>query len=179
MNYLIIGGSKSGKSNIGENIALLLGDGKAIYVATMKPYDDEDEKRIENHITNRYGLEFTTIEQFINLDEISNHIKEDDTVLIDSLTSLLTNEMFKKNDIIKTPSLKIINDIKKIIDKAKNVIIVSDYIFNDSIEYDEISENYKKELGKINFKLAKICDTVVECSFFNKKIHKGDIAFLD
>ncbi len=82
--------------------------------------------------------------------------------------------MFIKNDIIKYPSLKIINDIKEIINTVKNVVIVSDYIFSDSIEYDEISENYKRELGKINKELADICDTVMECSFSNVKVHKGN-----
>lgn len=82
--------------------------------------------------------------------------------------------MFIKNDIIKYPSLKIINNIKEIINTVKNVVIVSDYIFSDSIEYDEISENYKRELGKINKELADICDTVMECSFSNVKVHKGN-----
>ncbi|MDR5587985.1 MULTISPECIES: bifunctional adenosylcobinamide kinase/adenosylcobinamide-phosphate guanylyltransferase [Clostridium] len=174
MNCLIIGGSKSGKSNTGEKIALSLNKDKVIYIATMSPYDDEDKKRIEKHIISRFGLGFVTLEQFRDLNETIKYINEKDTILIDSITSLLTNEMFIKNDIIKCPSLKIISNIKEIIDTVKNVVIISDYIFNDSIEYDEISENYKRELGKINKELAKICDTVIECSFSNVKVHKGN-----
>ncbi len=49
MNYLVIGGSKSGKSNISEQIALELNKDKVIYIATMKPFDIEDEERIKNH----------------------------------------------------------------------------------------------------------------------------------
>ncbi|HBJ1651205.1 adenosylcobinamide kinase/adenosylcobinamide-phosphate guanylyltransferase [Clostridium botulinum] len=174
MNCLIIGGSKSGKSNIGEKIALSLNKDKVIYIATMSPYDDEDKKRVEQHIINREGLNFITLEQFRDLNETVKYINKEDTILIDSITSLLINEMFIKNDIIKYPSLKIINDIKEIINTVKNVVIVSDYIFSDSIEYDEISENYKRELGKINKELADICDTVMECSFSNVKVHKGN-----
>ncbi|WP_061301148.1 bifunctional adenosylcobinamide kinase/adenosylcobinamide-phosphate guanylyltransferase [Clostridium botulinum] len=174
MNCLIIGGSKSGKSNIGEKIALSLNKDKVIYIATMSPYDDEDKKRVEQHIINREGLNFITLEQFRDLNETVKYINKEDTILIDSITSLLINEMFIKNDIIKYPSLKIINDIKEIINTVKNVVIASDYIFSDSIEYDEISENYKRELGKINKELADICDTVMECSFSNVKVHKGN-----
>ncbi|MBY7026006.1 MULTISPECIES: bifunctional adenosylcobinamide kinase/adenosylcobinamide-phosphate guanylyltransferase [Clostridium] len=174
MNCLIIGGSKSGKSNIGEKIALSLNKDKVIYIATMSPYDDEDKKRVEQHIINRAGLSFITLEQFRDLNETVKYIHKEDTILIDSITSLLINEMFIKNDIIKYPSLKIINNIKEIINTVKNVVIVSDYIFSDSIEYDEISENYKRELGKINKELADICDTVMECSFSNVKVHKGN-----
>ncbi|AOR24265.1 bifunctional adenosylcobinamide kinase/adenosylcobinamide-phosphate guanylyltransferase [Clostridium taeniosporum] len=178
MKCLIIGGSKSGKSNIGENISLSLNKVKVIYVATMIPYDDEDKLRIKNHINSRTGLGFITLEQFRNLNEIVKYIEKEDTILIDSITSLLTNEMFIKGDIIKTPSLKILNNINEITDKAKNIVIVSDYIFNDSINYDDVSENYKKELGKINRELAKICDIVIECSFGNIKIHKGNKRFI-
>lgn len=40
MFILVTGGSGSGKSEFAENIAMKLG-GKMLYVATMKPYDDE------------------------------------------------------------------------------------------------------------------------------------------
>ena len=48
MFILVTGGSGSGKSEFAENIAMKLG-GKMLYVATMKPYDDECLKRIERH----------------------------------------------------------------------------------------------------------------------------------
>ena len=50
MNYLIIGGSKSGKSHISEQIALSLNKDKAVYIATMKPFDIEDEERIKSSL---------------------------------------------------------------------------------------------------------------------------------
>ncbi|SFD02451.1 bifunctional adenosylcobinamide kinase/adenosylcobinamide-phosphate guanylyltransferase [Clostridium uliginosum] len=173
MKYLIIGGSKSGKSGVGERIALSLNKNKVIYIATMKPYDTEDEKRIENHIKNRHGLGFVTLEKYRDLDEILKDISEEDTILIDSLTSLLTNEMFVENDIIKTPSSKILHYLNEIMNKAKNVVIISDYIFNDAIEYDCITENFKRELGKINTELVRVCENVIECSFNNVKYHKA------
>lgn len=172
MNYLIIGGAKSGKSEIGEKTALALNEDKVLYVATMKPYDKEDEKRIKKHIENRKGLNFITIEKHRNLYEIVTEINKEDTVLIDSITSLLTNEMFIGMDIIRNPSVNILYGLKEIIKRAKNTIIVSDYIFNDAIEYDEITENFKRELGIINRELAKICDRVMECSFGNVKYYK-------
>ena len=172
MNYLIIGGSKSGKSEIGEKIALTLNKDKVIYIATMKPYDKEDEKRIKKHIENRVGLNFITIEMQRNLHEIVNNIKSNETVLIDSITSLLTNEMFIGNEIIKNSSVNILNGLKEIMVKAQNTVIISDYIFSDAIEYDEITENFKKELATINKELANTCDNVIECSFGNVKYYK-------
>lgn len=178
MNYLIIGGSKSGKSEVGEKIALTLNKYKVIYIATMKPYDKEDEERIKKHIKNREGLNFVTIEKQKNLNEVVKDINFDDTILIDSITSLLTNEMFIENNIIKNPSANMMANLQKVITKAKNVVIVSDYIFNDSIKYDDISENFKKELAIINIELAKLCDNVIECSFGNIKYRKGKEKFI-
>ena len=195
MNYLIIGGSKSGKSEASEKIALTLSRetksmiwcesltqrtnvsrvslDKVIYIATMKPYDKEDKERIKKHIQNRVGLNFTTLEVQRNLHEIVNNIKSDDTVLLDSITSLLTNEMFIGNEIIKNPSINILNGLKQIIKKAKNTVVVSDYIFNDAIEYDEVTEKFKRELAILNKELAKSCDNVIECSFGNVKYLKS------
>lgn len=172
MKCLIIGGSKSGKSEIGEKISLSLNKNKVIYIATMKPYDKEDEERIKKHIQNRIGLNFVTIEKQSNLHEIIVDVKSDETVLIDSITSLLTNEMFIEKNIIKNPSMNILMGLKQIMNKVKNIVIVSDYIFNDAIEYDEITESFKKELATINIELASLCDNVIECSFGNIRYHK-------
>lgn len=175
MNYLIIGGSKSGKSKVGEKIALTLNKDKVVYIATMKPYDNEDRERIKRHIKNREGLNFNTIEKHRNLHEIINELDEN-TVLIDSITSLLTNEMFVGEKIIKNPSINILRGLEQITNKAKNTVIISDYIFNDAIEYDEITESFRRELGIINRKLSKICENVVECSFSNiKYIKRGNL----
>lgn len=165
MNYLIIGGSKSGKSEVGERIALTLNRNEVTYIATMNPYDREDEERIEKHKKSREGFNFKTLEVPRDLDSVINMINCKDTVLIDSITSLLTNEMFVENYLIKNPSHKILSDIKQVMNNAKNVIIVSDYIFNDAIQYDEITENFKKELAIINRGLANYCENVIECSF--------------
>jgi adenosylcobinamide kinase/adenosylcobinamide-phosphate guanylyltransferase len=173
MKYLIIGGSKSGKSEIAEKISLNLDSEKVIYIATMKPYDNEDKERIEKHIQRRQGLNYETLEVERDLHKIVNSLSKEDTVLIDSITSLLTNEMFCNGEIIKKPSINILNGLEQILLKVKNIIIVSDYIFNDAIQYDEITKNYQKELAIINRRLAEICDNVIECCFGNAKNHKG------
>ena len=48
MIILVVGGSKSGKSMLGQRLAKKLEskDSNLYYIATMKPYDKEDIKRI-------------------------------------------------------------------------------------------------------------------------------------
>ena len=87
MIALVVGGAKSGKSMFAQDLAKSLNEsfkiyleedlevdlhenpeiknGKLYYVATMNPYDLEDLKRIENHLKEREGYGFNTIEETI------------------------------------------------------------------------------------------------------------------
>lgn len=193
MIALVVGGAKSGKSMFAQNLSKSLNEslknpingqldgeierevGKLYYVATMNPYDLEDLKRIENHLREREGYGFNTIEETLNMSKVSSLIKEEDTVLIDSITSLVTNYMFRGKEFYKDVSDDILSGILEIINNSKNVVIVSDYLFSDSIQYDCYTENFRKEIGVVNRKLAKIADTVVECSYGNIIYHKGKV----
>lgn len=175
MIVLIVGGAKSGKSMFAQNLAKSL-ENKDVglhYVATMNPYDLEDLKRIENHIKEREGYGFNTIEETINMNNVVRLINNNDIVLFDSITSLVTNSMFKGKDFVKNVSSEILLELKSLINKAGSIVIVSDYLFSDSISYDCYTEGFRKELGVINRELAKIADVVVECSYGNVIYHKG------
>ena len=195
MIALVVGGAKSGKSMFAQDLAKSLNEsskiyleedlevdlhenteikkGKLYYVATMNPYDLEDLKRIENHLREREGYGFNTIEETINMSKVSESIQKNDTVLIDSVTSLVTNYMFQGKDFFKKVSDDILFGILEIINVAGDVVIVSDYLFSDSIQYDCCTENFRKEIGIVNRKLAELADTVVECSYGNIIYHKG------
>ena len=147
-------------------------NGKLHYVATMNPYDLEDLKRIENHLREREGYGFNTIEETIDMKKVAKDIAQEDTVLIDSITSLVTNSMLKGKEFIKEVNIDILDGLEEIVNSADNVVIVSDYLFSDSMQYDCYTESFRKELGIINRKLAIIANTVVECSYGNIIYHK-------
>lgn len=175
MIIFIVGGTKSSKSSFGEAFASKLSDkGKLYYLATMNPYDCEDLKRINEHIENRKEYGFTTIEQKRDLHNILDKFNNEDTVLVDSVTSLATNEMFVGTEFNEDISLKISDDIKSLTQKVKNIVIVSDYVFSDGIIYDSYTERFKRELGHINCNIAAMADIVVESSFGSLIIHKGE-----
>ena len=198
MIVLVVGGAKSGKSMFAQDLAKSLNEsfkidlkedldrsldmslhssfkkksGNLYYVATMNPYDLEDLKRIENHLKEREGYGFNTIEETIDMSKVSKLIQKNDTILIDSVTSLVTNYMFQGKDFFKEVSEDILSGILEIIDAAGDVVIVSDYLFSDSIQYDCYTESFRKEIGIINRKLAKLADIVDECSYVNIIYHK-------
>ncbi len=179
MKYLILGGSKSGKSMYGQNLARDIYEkdrnnkGKLYYIATMRPFDDEDKVRIENHIKDRVGYGFSTIECERDIVDILDSINKNDVVLIDSITSLLTNEMFNGKEFNKNVYSKIANEILEIGRKAKDLIVVSDYIFSNSFLYDEYTNTFLKELSYITRILTKDMDYVLECSYGDVHYHKG------
>ena len=174
MICFVVGGSKSGKSSYGEREAIRLGNKDDLYyIATMKPYDKEDEERIRAHIKQREGFGFKTIEQYRDIERIVSNTSNTSTILIDSITSLLTNEMFFEKEMNDNSSIKIVKGIKKIAQFFDNVVIISDYVFSDSIIYDQYTEQFRRELGNINIEIAKISDKVVECIFGNIQVHKN------
>lgn len=175
MIIFLVGGSKSKKSYYGEKVAekLYNNKGKLYYLATMKPYDDEDVKRIDAHIKAREGHGYITIEKEKDILETLNGLKQEDTMLLDSITSLITNEMFLGNEINTKVSNKIYNEILEMSKKISNLIIVSDFISTDGIKYDEYTEIFRREIGKVNCMLAELSDVVIESSFGNLTVHKG------
>ena len=144
MFILVTGGSGSGKSEFAENIAMKLG-GKMLYVATMKPYDDECLKHIERHRKMRDGKGFRTVECA-------------DTILLECMSNLTANVMFSDNN--ENAFEKIIGGILNL--KSENIVIVTNEISSDGIEYDGDTKMYISLLGRINSALSKRADKVYE-----------------
>ena len=95
MRLLFIGGCKSGKSSTAQRIAKRLGENAPLYYwATMEPHDDEDLARIRRHIADRDGWGFTTVERSFDLSAGLDEIDPAGTVLFDSVTACLSEQMF-------------------------------------------------------------------------------------
>ena len=175
MKIFISGGCKNGKSSYAQRLAVAMqkNNNSLYYIATMIPTDNEDEKRIERHINDRDGMGFETIELPLDIIKL-NEYPEKASYLLDSVTALMANEIFKDNKINFNATEKVINELKNIISKKENIVIVSDYIYSDSIIYDEMTEKYRKSLASADIACAKVCDVVLEACYGNIIIHKGE-----
>ena len=171
MLTLVTGGSGSGKSEFAENIAVSYKSSNLIYIATMIPYDDESLKKIERHRKMRKDKNFSTIESFVNLKKLE--LPKYSTVLLDCMSNLVANEMYcedrSKENIVEI----ILQGINHINDISNNLVIVTNEVFSDGIEYDIETKKYLKNLGKINQEICKIADTVVEVVYEIPIYHKG------
>ena len=110
---LIVGGARSGKSNHALQLAGKYKD-KVAFVATCWPLDKEMKERIKLHKMSRPSS-WKTFEEAENIDTLLEKIGNTfEYIIIDCLTLLVSNLMFKKY----TPQ-KIEDKIKRMITGLK------------------------------------------------------------
>lgn len=163
MNILVYGASASGKSEFAEKTAMSFNTQKLVYIAAMKPYGKEAEKRIERHRTLRSGKEFITVEQYTDIHEAV--VPKNSSVLLECMSNLTANEFFREDretDNYNDTFDRIVNGIKILSSKCRNLTIVSNDIFGAGTDYYGDTVEYMKLLGSINVFLASYCDTVYE-----------------
>ena len=181
MNILILGGARSGKSDFAQELALdLAGEGRRYYVATMIPEDDEDQLRIRSHIRRREGMGFETVEQGRHILDCLERTDASATFLLDSVTSLLTNELFpreKAYEMDEEAAERCGRELLELTGRTGNLVLVADNLFFDASHYDVSTDSFRRLLGKICSQLAEACEVVLEMSCGNLIIHKGNEDF--
>ena len=176
MTVFISGGCKNGKSMLAQEISKKLSEGgKLYYVATMIPHDGEDEARIKKHIADREGWGFETIEQGRKIDGCLEKGEREGSYLLDSVTALLSNEMFSENGADMNAPERVAKELKIFAGSVKAVTMVSDYIYADAGRYDEFTESYRRGLAYIDRELARVSDVVIEVCAGNYVVHKGEL----
>lgn len=171
MTTLITGGSKCGKSHLAES--LLDGfEGEKIYAATMQPYGDEAFAAIERHRRLRSAKGFVTAEKYTDIHELE--LLDNSAVLLECMGNLLANEMFSADDICD-PSEKILRGIHDLSKRAARLVIVTNQVGSDGIDYTEGTAAYIACLGKINSGIAAIADNVIECVYGIPIVLKGTL----
>ncbi len=160
------------------------------YIATMIPKDEEDRVRIEKHLQARDGWGFTTVEvgtgllsildrepvtisgRVPGLADTADPVATDKTIdprgafLLDSVTALLSNEMFRADGTYDSGAGERLSDeLVEFAGRTGNTVFVSDYIYSDAREYDHMTENYRRALALCDRRLAEVCDRCVEVSY--------------
>jgi len=186
MRILITGGCKNGKSRLAQRTAVkLAGAGPLFYVATMIPRDHEDELRIKKHIADRSGMGFETIECGIGIGSLlsrfgtqAEHDGQASRVfLVDSLTALLANEMFRPDfSTDEAAAERCAADLWNVVTgtaRTDSFIFVSDGIYSDAMQYGADTELFRRGLAYIERQLSGCCDIVAELCAGIPVVHKG------
>ena len=168
MIVLVTGGSGSGKSTWAEKLVASLPNENRVYIATMQVYDAESVKRVERHRAQRADKGFRTIE--CEKDLASADIADSSVVLLEDLVNLMANEMFDGGDVSRiVPALNILAK------KSRHLIMVTNDIFSDGIEYAESTQEYIQQLAQINNAAAQMADCVVEVVYSIPVCVKGEL----
>ena len=150
MNVFISGGCKNGKSFHAQKLAREMAaeqDLPLYYLATMIPVDDEDRARIKRHLSERDGWGFDTIEQGTDICAClssrtlsGNAVSASGVFLLDSVTALLSNEMFPPDGSpdMEAPE-RLAKQLAAFARLTGNTVFVSDYIYSDAFIYDPLT----------------------------------------
>ena len=177
MTVFVSGGAKNGKSGFAQRLAVKLAAGGPLYyAATMRPSDGEDLARIARHVADRAGLGFETLECPCRILSCIDRADPAGTFLLDSVTALLMNELFPdpaRPDMDPGAPARCARELTEFVGRVKNAVVVSDYIYSDAADYDEVTETFRRGLAQIDRALAAACGTVVEIASGVPVIHKG------
>lgn len=175
MLIVITGGSGSGKSQYAEERAVTFHNtrfqnGRLYYIATMQSFDEETDKKIARHREMRKGKGFETIECPVGLGNLK--FSKKDVVLVECMSNLLANEMYAKEGSIESRNRDslflqqvknaIVYSIFSLEEQAGCVVVVTNEVFSDGLDYSEESLTYIKGLGYLNQQLGQAADQLIE-----------------
>ncbi|MGR5233887.1 bifunctional adenosylcobinamide kinase/adenosylcobinamide-phosphate guanylyltransferase [Vibrio rotiferianus] len=164
MKQLILGGARSGKSSLAESRAkqcALASRSTLHYVATALAFDDEMQQRITHHKQQR-GTGWQEHECPLALPDLIRGFSSQDVVLIDCLTLWLNNWIFElgqdcSNDKLETQIEQLIIAVSQ--SKAR-LVFVSNEVGMGIVPLGAISRYFVDNAGRMNQKLATVCDRV-------------------
>ena len=148
---LLTGGVKSGKSTYALRLSQKYT--KKAFIATAEPFDDEMKIRIKKHKSER-DISFTTFEEPLEISSVIRSISNDyDVIIVECLTTWLSNVMYYKKD-----TEKYIEDF--ISPLSGKEIIVTNEVGLGIIPSDLLSRKYVDYIGYLNSRTAAKSDEV-------------------
>lgn len=174
MFLVITGGSGSGKSAYAEQCVLDFGPAERIYIATMYPFDEECDRRIRRHREMRRQKQFSTLECYTGLKTAD--IPEDSVVLLECMSNLTANEMYQEGGAGGQTVEEILAGIRYLLKRVRHLVVVTNEIFSDGIDYDPETMRYQSYLGQINSEMGRMADQVTEVVYGIPITVKGERA---
>ena len=144
-----------------------------MYLATMEVWDEEDRRRVDRHRTLRAGKGFVTVERPRDLS--GAEVPEGSTVLLECLSNLTANECFGPEG-FDGAAERILTGVDRLRRQAAHVVIVTNELFSDGLDYPEETARYLSMLAGLNCRLARQADRVVEVVCGLPVLWKGEKA---
>ena len=157
MLTLVIGGSASGKSSFAERLAVQSGLPR-YYVATMRVWDAESEKRVARHREMRRKKRFETLESPLRLDELI--VPERGVILLEDMGNLVANELYDPEGAGRDAAQAILRGVERLHRQGSHLIVVSNEVFRGGADYAGDTDAYLLALARVNNALAAKAENV-------------------
>ena len=152
---LVLGGARSGKSALAEQLAFA--DGRAHYVATAQAFDSEMVARIELH-RDRRGPGWSTTEEPLDLvGTIGRLASPKVPILVDCLTLWTSNLMFAERD-MEAEGDALAHSLKGL---PGRVIFVANEVGLGIVPDNALARRFRDAAGRLNQKIAAVADRVL------------------
>ena len=171
MLQIILGGARSGKSRLAEQIAQK-SQKTVIYIATAQANDAEMQQRIQHHQQQR-PTEWQLIEEQLYLAEcLEKNDAAEQIILVDCLTLWMSNLLMDSNPDLQMDQCR---KLLAILPKLKSdIILVSNETGLGVVPMGEITRKFVDESGRLHQQLGQIAEKVVFCVAGFPMILKGE-----
>lgn len=160
MLQLILGGARSGKSRLAQQMAQDF-DLPVVYVATAQALDPEMQQRIELHQQQRpqnWQLLETPLHLAQNLKQVD---QKNQVILVDCLTLWMSNLLLEDDS--NTQPVECQKLLALLPELASEVILVSNETGLGVVPMGQLSRQFVDESGRLHQQLAQLADTVTFC----------------
>lgn len=192
MIVLVLGTADSGKSKMAEDIVMRLAAGldpdaarsgaaghagvvspaasagmDKIYIATMIPFGEEGNRRIEKHRKMRAGKGFLTVEKYTEVDSLIGEVRDlgDKCCLLECMSNLVGNEMHDPRN-LSLPD----EDLEKLITEevlalgksCGHLVVVANCFLTEDEGYDDETRRYVRIADRVNGILKECADETCE-----------------
>ena len=173
MMIVVTGGSGSGKSAYAEQRIQEFGQMPRFYLATMENRDEESQKRVDRHRAMRADKQFVTVECPFDLQDV--RLEKKGAILLECMSYLVANELFVRDGMahMEQTAEKILKGVMQLKNQCSHLVIVTNEVFSDGMQYDEWTGQYIKCLGMVNQALSGLADQVVEVVYTIPVLQKG------
>lgn len=152
----ITGGQRSGKSSYAQKLALSLSE-NPVYLATSRVWDEDFEKRIKRHQSER-GSNWVNIEEEKHL---SKHNLNGKTVVLDCITLWLNNFFFDSEFNLDQSLEEAKNEWNKFIQQDFTLIVISNEIGMGTHAETYTGRKFTDLQGWVNQHIAANADKVL------------------
>lgn len=158
MKTLILGGVRSGKSRLAEQLALESGL-PVTYLATAQPGDPEMAARIAHHRQRRPGHWRLVEEPYQLAEALREHARDGHCVLVECLTLWLTNLLLDPDPSRYRRQREAL--LAALPTLPGRIILVGNETNMGVIPMGELSRRFCDESGWLHQELAQICERVL------------------